>query len=127
MPVKTELTSPTQTAPLVLPDLKNVTSDCTYKTIDALAAQSKDGNLLISLVHRGTAGPVDLEITIKDSNYTGRAELQTLTADVPWAENTLENPEAITPATTTAKIENGKMLITIKPYTVLKITASKAL
>jgi alpha-N-arabinofuranosidase len=127
VPVKIELTCPTQTAPLVLPDLKNVTSTCSYKTIDALSVQSKDGNLLISLVHRGTSEPIDLEIVIKDSTYTGRAELQTLTADVPWATNTLEKPEAIIPATTRVKIEKGKMLITIKPYTVLKITASKAL
>jgi alpha-N-arabinofuranosidase len=123
VPVKIELRSQTQTAPLVLPDLKNVTSNCSYKTIDALAAQSKDGNLLISLVHRGTSNPIDLEIIIKDSAYTGMAELQTLTADVPWAENTLENPEAITPVSTTAKIENGKILITIKPYSVTKIAA----
>jgi alpha-N-arabinofuranosidase len=127
VPVKTELRSPTQTAPLVLPDLKNVTSSCSYQIIDALAAKSQDRNLLISVVHRGTAGPVDLEIIIKDSASTGWVEIQTLTADVPWAENTLENPEAIIPVTTTAKIENGKMLITIKPYTVLKITASKVL
>jgi alpha-N-arabinofuranosidase len=127
VPVKIELRSQTQTAPLVLPDLKNVTSNCSYKTIDALAAKSQDGNLLISLVHRGTSGPIDLEIVIKDSDITSRAELQTLWADVPWAVNALETPEAITPVSTTAKIENGKMLITIKPYTVLKITASKAL
>jgi len=127
VPVKTELTGPMQSAPMVLPDLKNVTSTCSYKTIDALAAQSKDGDLLISLVHRGTAGPVDLEIILKDFTSTGRAELKTLTADVPWATNTLENPKAIIPKTTTAKIENGRMLITIKPYTVLKITASRPL
>jgi len=127
VPVKIELRSPTQTASLVLPDLKNVTSTCSYKTIDALAAKSQDGNLLISLVHRGTSEPIDLEIVIKDSAYTGRAEIQTLTADVPWAVNTIEKPEAIIPVTTATKIENGKMLITIKPYTVLKITASKAL
>jgi alpha-L-arabinofuranosidase len=127
VPLKIELSCPTQAAPLVLPDLKNVTSDCSYKTIDALAAQSQDGNLLISIVHRGTSGPIDLEITIKDSDMTGRAEIQTLTADVPWAANTLEKPEAITPIATTAKIENGKMLITVRPYTVLKITASRAL
>ena len=127
VPVKTELSSPIQAAPLVLPDLKNVTSDCSYKKIDALAAKSSDGNLLISVVHRGASGPIDLEIVIKDSAYTGRAEIQTLTANVPWAANTLEKPEAITPATTTAKIENGKMLVTIKPYTVLKITASRPL
>jgi len=127
VPVKTELRSQTQTAPLVLPDLKNVTSSCSYKIIDALAAQSQNGNLLISLVHRGTSEPIDLEIIIKDFIPKGRAELQTLTTDVPWAENTFENPEAITPTTTTAKIENGKMLITIKPYTVVKITALKVL
>jgi alpha-N-arabinofuranosidase len=124
VPVKTELTCPTQTAPLVLPDLKNVTSACSYKTIDALAAKSQDGKLLISIVHRGTSGPIDLEINIKDFASTGRAEIQTLTADVPWAANSLEKPEAIIPITTTGKIENGKMLITIKPYTVLKITIS---
>ena len=125
VPVKIELTSPTQAAPLVLPDLKNVTSTCSYQTVDALAAQSQDGNLLISVVHRGTSGPIDLEIVIKDSASTGRAELQTLTADVPWATNTLEKPEAITPVTTAGKIENGKMLITVKPYTVLRITAAR--
>jgi alpha-L-arabinofuranosidase len=111
---------------LVLPDLRNVTSTCSYKTIDALAAQSQNGNLLISIVHRGTSGPVDLEINLKDFASTGRAEIQTLTADVPWATNALEEPEAIIPVNTTAKIENGKMLITIKPYTVLKITTSRA-
>jgi alpha-N-arabinofuranosidase len=127
VPLKIELSCPTQVAPLVLPDLKNVTSDCSYKIIDALAAQSQDGNLLVSIVHRGTSGPIDLEITIKDSDVTGRAEIQTLTADIPWAANTLEKPEAITPITTTGKIENGKMVITVKPYSVLKITASRAL
>jgi len=123
VPVKTELSCQTQTAPLVLPDLKNVTSSCSYQMIDALAAKSQDRNLLISVVHRGTSEPIALEIVIKDSAYTGPVEIQTLTADMPWAANTLEEPEAITPATTTAKIENGKMQISIKPYTVLRISA----
>ena len=125
VPVKTELTSPSQEAPLVLPDLKNVTSSCSYQAIDALAAQSDDGDLLISVVHRGTSGPVDLEIIMKDFATTGRVEIQTLSADVPWATNTLERPEAIIPVRTTEKIENGRILITIKPYSVLRITAVK--
>jgi len=127
VPVKIEPACPMQTAPLVLPDLKNVTDSCSYKTIDALAAKSKDGNLLISLVHRGTSGPIDLEIILKDSASTTPVEIQTLTADVPWASNTLEKPEMIVPVNTTGKIEKGKMLITINPYTVLKITAANAL
>ena len=127
VPVKTELTCPMQTAPLVLPDLKNVTSSCSYKTIDALAARSEDGNLLISIVHRGTSGPIDLEITMKDFAPTGRTEIQTLTADVPWAKNTLEKPEVITLDNTAGKFLNGKILITIKPYTVLRIKAIETL
>jgi alpha-N-arabinofuranosidase len=125
VPVKIEIRSPTQAAPLVLPDLKNVTSARSYKTIDALAAKSKDGRLLVSIVHRGTSGPIDLEINIEDFASTGGAEIQTLTADVPWAANSLEKPEAIIPVTKAGKIENGKMLVTIKPYAVLKITISR--
>jgi alpha-N-arabinofuranosidase len=125
VPVKIELICPKQTAPLVLPDLKNVTSACSYQTIDALAAQSQDGNLLISVVHRGASGLINLEITIKDFASTGRAELQTLIADVPWAANTLETPEAITPITTAGKIDNGRMLITIKPYSFVRVTVVK--
>jgi alpha-N-arabinofuranosidase len=125
VPVETELTCPTQAAPLVLPDLKNVISACSYKTIDALAAKSQDGKLLISIVHRGTSSPIDLEINIKDFAPIDKAEIQMLTADVPWAANSLEKPEAIIPVTTAGKIENGKILITIKPYTVLRITIAK--
>jgi alpha-L-arabinofuranosidase len=124
MPVKIELTCSKQAAPLVLPDLKNATSNCSYSTIDALAAKSQDGNLLISLVHRGTSEPIDLEIIIKDSASMANVEIQTLSADVPWAENTLEQPEAIIPVNTAAKFENGKLPITIKPYSVITITAT---
>ena len=127
VPVKTELNCSTQAAPLVLPDLKNATSACSYQTIDALAAQSQDGNLLISVVYRGTSEPIDLEIVIKDSALTGQAQIQTLSADVPWATNTLEKPEAIIPISTEGKIENGKMRIIIKPYTILRITAARPL
>jgi len=125
VPVKIELTGPVEAAPLVLPDLKNAASTCSYQTIDALAAQARDGSLLISVVHRGTSGPVDLEIVMKDFVSTAEVEIQTLSADVPWATNTLEKPETITPVSTTGKIENGKLLITVKPYTVLRITAAR--
>jgi len=127
VPVKIELTGTRETAPLVLPDLKNAASSCSYKTIDALAAQSQNGNLLISVVHRGTSEPVDLEIIMKDFDSMAQVEIQTLSADVPWATNTLEKPEAIAPVSTAGKIENGKLLITVKPYSVLRITAARPL
>jgi alpha-N-arabinofuranosidase len=125
VPVKIELTGPTEEAPLVLPDLKNAASTCSYQTIDAMASAAQDGKLLISVVHRGTSDPIDLEIIMKDFDSTAEVEIQTLSADVPWATNTLEKPDAIKPVSTAGKIENGKLLITIKPYTVLRITAAR--
>jgi len=119
IPVRTELSCSIKKAPLVLPDLKNVTSSWSYKSVDALAAIASDGSLLISVVHKGTDNAVDLDLTLEGFESAKKVEMQTLSADVPWAENTLEDPRAITPANTVKRIEKGKLSITIKPYTVL--------
>ena len=119
VPVRTELSCSTQKAPMVLPDLKNVTSEWSYKSVDALSAIASDGSLLISIVHKGTDNPVDLDVILKGFESAKKVEIQTLSADVPWAANTLENPQAITPNNTVQRIENGKLSITIKPYSVL--------
>ena len=119
IPVRTELNCSTKKAPLVLPDLKNVTSSWSYKSVDALAAIASDGSLLISIVHKGTDNPVDLDVTLKGFGSAKKVDIQTLSADVPWAGNTLEDPRAIIPANTVKRIEKGKLSITIKPYTVL--------
>ncbi|MHC4559476.1 MAG: alpha-L-arabinofuranosidase C-terminal domain-containing protein [Planctomycetota bacterium] len=121
MPVKTELSCATETAPLVLPDLKNVTSTWSYKSVDALAAITPDGSLLISIVHKGTDNPIELEIILKDFDSAKKVEIQTLSTELPWAENTLENPQAITPVNTVNSIEKGQLSTTIKPYTVLRL------
>ena len=121
IPVRTELRCPTKKAPLVLADLKNVTSEWSYKSVDALAAIASDGSLLISIVHKGTDNPVDLDLTLKGFGSAKKVEIQTLSADVPWAENTPEDPRAITPADTVKRIEKGKLSITIKPYTLLRL------
>ena len=46
IPVKTDLTCSTEKAPLVLPDLRNVTKSWTGKVLDVLAAESSDGTLV---------------------------------------------------------------------------------
>ena len=120
-PIKVELTCPTQQAPIMLPDLKNVASEWTYKTIDSIAALAPDGSLLISIVHKGTDESIDLEITVKDLNITKPAQTQTLTAEKPWLGNSLENPERIIPQETTSLIKNGKLNLSIKAYSVVCI------
>jgi alpha-N-arabinofuranosidase len=121
IPVRTELSCSTKKAPLVLPDLKNVTYSWSYKSVDALAAIASDGSLLISIVHKGTDNPVDLDLTLEGFESAKKVDIQTLSADVPWAGNTLEEPRAIIPANTVERIERGKLSITIKPYTVLRL------
>jgi alpha-N-arabinofuranosidase len=115
MPVRTELTCPTDKAPLVLPELRNVTKDWSYKTLDALAARTSDGDLLLSIVQKGTE-PIELAITLQGFEPAGQAQVQTLAADVPWAENTLESPQAITPATGAAPLSGAGLSLTLRPY-----------
>jgi len=121
IPVRTELSCSTQKAPMVLPELKNVTSEWTYKSVDALAAIASDGSLLVSIVHKGADNPVELDVTLKDFGSAKEVEIQTLSAEVPWAGNTPENPREIIPANTVERIEKGKLSINIKPYTVLRM------
>ena len=115
MPVKTELTCPSGKAPLVLPELRNVTKDWSYKMLDALAARTSDGDLLLSIVQKGTE-PIEMDIALKDFEPAGQAQVQTLAADVPWAQNTLEAPEAIAPVTSTVQLNGTELSLKLRPY-----------
>jgi len=115
IPLKTELVCPEKKAPLVLPELRNAAKDWTYKTLDALAAQASNGDLLLSVVHKGTEA-IDLTIALKDFEPAGQAQIQTLSADVPWAQNTLEAPRAIAPATSTMQLSGADLPLKLPPY-----------
>jgi alpha-N-arabinofuranosidase len=121
-PVAVEVTSPKQRAPRVIGDLKNVVPQPEYQAIDAVAALDAGGNLLISIVHRGTSGPIDLAVEIDGFKPAATAEVRSLSADVPWAANSLDAPEAVRPADSQIGVQAGKLRLTIKPYTVLRIT-----
>jgi alpha-N-arabinofuranosidase len=122
-PVKTELTCSTEKAPLVLPDLRNATKTWTGKVLDTLAAQTPDGTLLLSIVHKGAERPIDLKIEINGLEPVETAEIQTLSADVPWAANTLEKPTAISPVASTQKLSGAALSLRLPPcsYTLARI------
>lgn len=121
-PVTIDLESPVERSPGILPDLKNVAPLPSYGAIDALAALMPEGRLLLSIVHRGTAGPVHLRIELDHFVPAGVAEVRTLTADAPWASNSYDAPEAVKPAESTARIEAGKLEIEVPPFTVMRVT-----
>jgi alpha-L-arabinofuranosidase len=108
-------------APLVLPDLRNATKEAPFSVVDALAALAPDGALWVSIVHRGTSSPIRLRIVLKDFNPARLAEVRTLSADVPWAANTLERPDAIKPVDSTVAARDGEFDLELKPYSVLRV------
>ena len=117
-PVASEIEAASEPAPLVLPELKNVTSGVRFAAVDAIAALSKDGDLLVSLIHRGSSGPIRLRIDVAGFQPGERATLHTLVADVPWAVNRLDAPDAVKPNGTTVQAEAGGFEIGLKPYSV---------
>lgn len=120
-PVQIECRSPEEQAPMVLPDLKNAAQECRYESLDGLAAVAADGSLLVSLVNRGSAGPLSLAMEIKDFDAAPTAELRTLSADVPWAVNRLESPNAVAPVDSTVAVVEGRLTLDLKPYTVARL------
>jgi alpha-N-arabinofuranosidase len=115
-PLETELSGPTENAPLVLPELRNAVKAWNHKAVDALAARATDGSLILSLIHKGTQTPIDLQVTLDGFEASGKAEIRTLAADAPWAANTLEAPEAIAPTTRSAAFSAGRLSLQLPPY-----------
>lgn len=122
--VRTEVEAPTEAAPLVMPSLHNATSGETFKTVDAVAALTPEGNLLLSIVYRGTSGPARLAVEIRDFAAAPLVAVHTLSGPAPWAANSLQNPDLIKPVDTVVEAHNGRLTIDLKPYSVLRVRVS---
>jgi len=118
-PVRVELSCGCEKLPRALPDINRAGVELEeVSTIDAVAAVGTDGALLISVVHRGTVGPVELAIDLEGFEPAAAAELQTLSADVPWARNTPEAPDALVPQVSRVAITDGRLLLGVPSYSV---------
>jgi alpha-N-arabinofuranosidase len=120
-PVRLELEAATERAPLVLPSLRNLGREETFKTVDALAALAPKGDLLLSIVHCASSGSTRLAVELRDFAAAGQAEVRTLSAPVPWAANSLNNPDAIKPLEAAVAVHNGRFTLELAPYSVLRV------
>lgn len=125
-PVAVEITGPAEKAPLVLPDIKRFGPNLTHGTISALAALAPDGAMLISLVHRGTGEPLNIQLDLRGLKPGSAAEIWQLTAAVPWATNTLDHPDTVTPTTARLELSGNTLAVTLKPYTVMQIRVPRS-
>jgi alpha-N-arabinofuranosidase len=123
-PVKVEMASPKQRTSTVLPDLRNIGS-AAFNVLDAVAALSTNGDLLISLVHRGTQGPIRVALTMAGYSAGSKAFVRTLSGSLPWSANTLEEPETVRPVAAEQEIRNGSMALVVKPFSVVQIALPK--
>lgn len=117
-PVALDVEAATQRAPCVLSDLRKVTGGTLdVSTVDAVAARSADGrSLLVSIVNRVTEGPLALALRLEGTPAAGDADVFTLTAEVPWATNTLAEPQRIRPVAETAIVRDGGVDLELRPF-----------
>ena len=120
-PVKVEVKVATERAPIILPDIKNAGGEPEISVVDALAAITSNGDLLVSLVHRGTAGPERVLLSADGFSSAERARVSTLSGAVPWAVNTLEKPAAIQPAQSEIEVHDSSLTVVIQPFSIVQV------
>lgn len=120
-PLPVEIESGSEQAPMVLPDLKNAARTVAYGAVDALAARAKDGSILLSLVHRGSAGPIKVSISVDDFNPSQEAQVQTLSAATCWEGNSLAHPDQVHPADSLLAFQEGKAELEMKPFSSVRL------
>ena len=98
--------------------------DPCFGAIDALAAIQTDGALWLSLVHRGSR-PITATVNVDHFNPAANAEVRTLSAEVPWASNTIETPNAITPRDTTTSASGGMFVLEVQPFSFVRLRVPK--
>jgi alpha-N-arabinofuranosidase len=121
VPVQVEIASAVESAPMVLPDLRHAAKSADYVLVDALAALAPDGALLLSVVPRGTDGPISCRVLLDDFPAASDAQVRILSADAPWIDNTLQEPDRIRPVDSTTPVSNGVLMVELRPYSVVRI------
>ena len=119
-PLAIQLASPSERAANVLPDLKDKNRQPVFDAIAALAARDLQGDVIVSLVHRGTVGPIRMPIQVEGFPRTGKALVQTLSGPTPWSVNTLEHPQAVVPIATEQDYQEGTLVVELQPFSIVQ-------
>ncbi|WP_436927550.1 alpha-L-arabinofuranosidase C-terminal domain-containing protein [Halosimplex amylolyticum] len=94
--------------------------------VDAMAAEGEDA-LRIVLVNRTThEKAIDVTVDLGEYDAGDEAELATLGADTWYAQNSREDPEAVTPEYSTSDIEDGTVAVTLEPYSFVRVTVPES-
>lgn len=74
---------------------------------------------------RESKGPIRVDVGLANFKASGQAELRRLRAEVPWATNSLEKPEAVKPVDSKVDIGSGRFKLELQPYSVVRLRIPK--
>lgn len=95
--------------------------DISLPRVDAIAAKDASGKLWLEITNLDPNQSVEIEATIAGS--TGRTAVgETLTAPKVDSVNTFEAPIAVVPKPISAKVQGGKLVLTLEPKSVSVIS-----
>jgi alpha-N-arabinofuranosidase len=95
--------------------------DISLPHVDAIAAKSADGKLLLEITNLDAddAAPIEVNLT----GITGKAAgAETLTGAAVDSTNTFEEPNSVAPKQAAVKLQNGKLSLTVAPRSVTVVT-----
>lgn len=120
-PVPVTIECALQQAPRVLPDLRGAASEVRFALVDALAARDGQGQLWVSLVHRGVDRPLEVTIELEDLPGASSAEADLLGASLPWEGNRFETPDRVVPRHAAFAVREGRLRLQLQPYTWVRL------
>ncbi len=124
-PVAVEIEASERVAPRVLPELRNATKEAKYASIDAFAAITADGDLLVSLVNRRAEGPTRVTLDVGGFSKSGTAEAWIVGGDTPAAGNSLEHPDAIVEKAVRLDVSEGKVVVEFPAFSAGRVRVRK--
>ena len=93
----------------------------TLPRVDAIAARSADGKVLLEITNLDAQTPVDIDADLAGITITS-AKAETLTGAAVDSINTFDTPNAVAPKPATAKVQNGMLSLTVEPRSVTVIS-----
>jgi alpha-N-arabinofuranosidase len=118
-PVAIRLRAATAKMPVVLGDLRNAKEGGEYPVVDALAAVAKNGDMLLSIVHRETTGPLRLSVSLEGFSAAPEAKTLSFTAPFPWSANTLNQPDAVRPIPSVTSVKENRLSLELPPWSAM--------
>jgi alpha-N-arabinofuranosidase len=95
--------------------------DVTLPRVDAVAARDRNGKLWLEVTNLDANDPVAIEVTLPGMNPK-TASGETLTAPKVDSVNTFDAPDTVAPKPIAAKVQGGRVILTLAPKSVSVIS-----